>query len=194
MPVSALEGEVKMQLKDFYTLANRKSYRLGIRGGIISPTDTINLNKDSTFDFGLEFDAKMNENVDSGPRFGLISKKLKTGTTDASYLAVKFGFGGRIYVFYWGEMSSTHGFFNAYVGGTIDYYNASKTSEITAGSPPSFAGFGGYANTGIELAFGPNAGGFVEAGYQRTSIRSSDSQTLPLDGFIVQAGARLAFF
>ncbi len=100
-----------------YSLAQRKSYRLGLRGGIISATDTINVSKNSTFDLGLEFDAKLNENFDTGPRFGIISKKLQntSGTVDANYTAIKFGFGGRIYTMYWGEYGSTHGFFNLYL-------------------------------------------------------------------------------
>src|SRR3989338_6325321 len=119
-PAHALEGEVKMQAKDLYYLAQRKTYRLGVRGGLISPSDTVNLNKDSTLDFGLEFDAKLNENLDSGPRFGIVSKKLLTGASDASYMALKFGYGARIYFLYWGEYGSTHGFFNAYATGQVD--------------------------------------------------------------------------
>lgn len=135
--------------------------------------------------------------MDTGPRFGIVSKKLKVGSTiDASYLALKFGFGGRIYLMYWGEYGSTHGFFNLYVNGEADYYVANKTSDITslATNPSSFAGIGAYGGAGIELAFGPNTGGFVEAGYQKTNIQSSDSNTLPLDGFVLATGARLAFF
>jgi len=197
LSAQAIEGTATIKAQDLYNLANRKSYRLGVRGGIISPTDTINLNKDSTFDFGLEFDAKLNENLDNGPRFGIISKKLKVGSTiDANYMAIKFGFGSRVYLLYWGDYGSTHGFFNLYVGGEVDYFTANKTSDVTslATNPSSFAGFGGYGNVGVELAFGPNTGGFVEAGYQRTSVKDSNNNKLPLDGYVVAAGARMSFF
>lgn len=187
-------GEAIVSVKDLFSMANRKSYRLGLRAAIISPTDNVNLNKDSTMDIGLEFDAKLNENIDSGPRFGIISKKLQTGTTTASYTAIKFGFGGRMYLAYWGDYGSTHGFINAYVAGSVDYYIASKASEVTLNAPASFAGLGAYGGAGVELAFGPNTGGFAEAGYQKTSIKSTDNQVLPLDGFVVAVGARLAFF
>ncbi len=195
LPVMALTQE---ESNIVYSLAQRKSYRLGLRGGIISPTDNINVNKNSTFDLGLEFDAKLNENFDTGPRFGIISKALKVGSTvDANYTAIKFGFGGRIYTMYWGEYGSTHGFFNLYLALEGDYYTVSKTSDIAslASNPSSFAGVGGYGGVGVELAFGPNTGGFVEAGYQKTSIKdSSGANEFPLDGFVVAAGARLAFF
>ena len=195
LPVMALTQE---ESNIVFSLAQRKSYRLGLRGGIISPTDTINVDKNSTFDLGLEFDAKLNENLDTGPRFGLISKKLQNtgGTVNANYTAIKFGFGGRIYTMYWGEYGSTHGFFNLYLALEGDYYTVSKTSDITslATNPSSFAGVGGYGGVGIELAFGPNTGGFVEAGYNKTSIRSSSNEEFPLDGYVVAAGTRLAFF
>lgn len=193
-PAEVKAGEAIVSVKDLFSMNNRKSYRLGLRAGMISPTDNINLNKDSTLDLGLEFDAKLNENLDLGPRFGFISKKLLTGAANASYTAIKFGFGGRMYLAYWGDYGSTHGFVNAYVAASGDYYIANKGSAVVAASPASFAGLGVYGGAGVELAFGPNTGGFVEAGYQRTSIKSTDSQELPLDGIIVAAGARLAFF
>lgn len=189
-----IEGTATVSVKDLFNMANRKSYRLGLRAAMISASDDVNLNKDSTLDFGLEFDAKLNENLDVGPRFGLVSKKLLTGVTDASYTAIKFGFGGRMYLMYWGDYGSTHGFANAYIAGEGDYYIANKSSAIIATSPSSFAGIGVYGGAGIELAFGPNTGGYAEVGYQRTSIKSSDSQRLPIDGLVLAAGARLAFF
>jgi hypothetical protein len=182
-----------------FSLAQRKSYRLGLRGAILSPTDTINVSKDSSFDLGLEFDAKLNENFDCGPRFGIISKKLQNtgGSVNANYTAIKFGFGGRIYSMYWGEYGSTHGFFNLYFAAEGDYYIASKAFDIAslATNPSSLAGLGGYGGVGLELAFGPNTGGFVEVGYQKTSIKdSTGNYALPLDGYVMAAGARLAFF
>lgn len=183
-----------------YSLAQRKSYRLGLRAAVISPTDSIQVSKDSALDLGLEFDAKLNENLDTGPRFGLISKKLQNndGTVNANYTAVKFGFGGRLYTMYWGEYGSSHGFFNLYVAGQFDYYVVNKSSDITSGgaltNPSAFAGLGGYGGVGLELAFGPNTGGFVEAGVQRTSIKATTGEKFPLDGYMIAVGARLAFF
>ncbi|KAF0133608.1 MAG: hypothetical protein FD145_1224 [Candidatus Saganbacteria bacterium] len=189
----AQAGEAKISIKDLFSMANRKSYRLGLRGAFISSSDDVNLNKDSVIDLGLEFDAKLNENLDVGPRFGFVSKKLLTSATNATYNAIKFGFGGRMYLMYWGDYGSTHGFVNAYVCAEGDYYIASKSAEIVVTSPASFAGLGAYGGAGIELAFGPNTGGYAEVGYQRTSIKSSDNQKLPIDGIVIATGARLAF-
>lgn len=191
----ALEGTATVSAKDLYSLASRKTYRLGLRGTIISPTKDILINKDATYDLGLEFDAKLNENLDMGPRFGFGSFKSKTLAYDATYNILRFGFGGRIYMLYWGETASTHGLFNTYINLEADYYNASKSTENIVNSPASFAGMGGMVGAGVEIAFGPNTGGFVEADIQRTSIKNADgSQELPLDGYILAAGARLAFF
>jgi len=195
----AASALTKEEANIVYSLAQRKSYRLGLRAAILSPTDTINVSKDSSFDLGFEFDAKLNENFDCGPRFGIISKKLQNtgGTVNANYTAIKFGFGGRIYTMYWGEYGSTHGFFNLYFAAEGDYYIANKASDVTslATNPSSLAGMGGYGGVGLELAFGPNTGGFVEAGYQKTSVKdSTGNYELPLDGYVLAAGARLAFF
>jgi hypothetical protein len=195
----AADALTKEEANIVFSMAQRKSYRLGLRAAILSPTDTVNVSKDSAFDLGLEFDAKLNENFDCGPRFGIISKKLQNtgGTINANYTAIKFGFGGRLYTMYWGEYGSTHGFFNLYVAAEGDYYIASKGSDIAslATNPSSLAGMGGYGGVGIELAFGPNTGGFVEAGYQKTSVKdSTGNYELPLDGYVLAGGARLAFF
>jgi hypothetical protein len=192
-PALGLEGEVKMSVKELYSLSNRKSYRLGLRLGIISPTSDVLITKDSTYDFTFEFDAKLNENLDLGPRIGFASYKPKTAAYEATYGLMKFGFGGRLYLTYFGDYGSTHGFANIYVDGEADYYTASKGSEVTVGAPPSFAGFGAYGGAGVELAFGPNATGYVSAAYQKTSIKSSDDKELPLDGYVIQVGTRLAF-
>jgi len=193
-PVWAIQGTATISAKDLYSLAQRKTYRLGIRGSILSPIKDILVTKDSSFDLGLEFDAKLNENLDTGPRFGIMSFKSNTTGYNASYSVLRFGYGARIYVMYWGEYGSTHGFVNAYLNAEANYYTASKASEVTLNSPPSFAGLGGMVGGGVELAFGPNTGAFAEVDYQRTSIKSTDGQSLPLDGYIVAAGARLAFF
>ncbi|MBU1617332.1 MAG: hypothetical protein KKF06_06155 [Candidatus Margulisbacteria bacterium] len=196
--ILAIEGTATIAAKDLYNLAQRKTYRLGIRGCLLSPTDNVNVSKDSTFDLGLEFDAKLNENLDTGPRFGLIlNKKLQLGSSvDATYTLVKFGYGARIYTMYWGEYGSSHGFFNLYISAEIDYYTGNKVSDGTplATNPSSFAGLGGNAGVGVELAFGPNTGGYAEVGYQRTSIKDTNNVELPLDGYILAAGVRLAFF
>ncbi|MFA6169286.1 MAG: hypothetical protein WCW67_08130 [Candidatus Margulisiibacteriota bacterium] len=196
--VCAIEGSATIAAKDLYSLAQRKTYRLGLRGCLLSPTDNVNVSKDSVLDFGLEFDAKLNENLDTGPRFGIVlNKKLKLGATvDASYTLVKFGYGARIYTMYWGEYGSSHGFFNLYFNAEVDYYTGNKVSEVTAmaTNPSSFAGLGGYGGVGIELAFGPNTSGFGEVGYQKTSIKDANNVELPLDGYVLAAGVRLAFF
>jgi len=193
----AADALTKDEANIVYSLAQRKSYRLGLRLGMISPTDTINVNKDSTFDLGLEFDAKLNENLDTGPRFGIVTKKLQTAVLGGNYSIIKFGYGGRIYAMYWGEYGSSHGFFNLYVNAEGDFYTANRSSDLSglASGPSTFAGMGGYGGVGIELAFGPNTGGFVELGYQKTSIKDSTGNAeLPLDGYVLAAGARLAFF
>ncbi|MFA4844376.1 MAG: hypothetical protein WC632_05450 [Candidatus Margulisiibacteriota bacterium] len=195
----AADALTKDEANIVYSLAQRKSYRLGLRASIISPTDNIQVSKDAAYDLGLEFDAKLNENLDTGPRFGLIGKKLNNGTSvNANYTAIKFGYGGRIYTMYWGEYGSSHGFFNLYITGQVDYYVVNKTSDITSGgaltNPSAFAGIGGYGGVGVELAFGPNTGGFIEAGMQRISVKATAGEEFPLDGYVIATGARLAFF
>lgn len=194
VPVYAIEGTATIKASDLTALAVRKTYRLGLRLSMISPTKDVLLAKDAAYDLGLEFDAKLNENLDTGPRFGVCSFKNKQAGFDATYTVMRFGYGARIYVLSWGEYSSTHGFANAYVEAEANYYTANKATEVTISSPSSFAGFGGNVGAGIELAFGPNTGVFAQIDYSRTSIKNSSNNSLPLDGYIVAAGTRLAFF
>lgn len=196
VPVYAeVSGTSTIATKDLFSLASRKTYRLGLRVGMLSPTKDVLVTKDSTYDFGLEFDAKLNENLDTGPRFGLCSfKNNQGGSINATYTVLRFGYGARIYVLSWGEYSSTHGFANAYLEAEANYYTANKATEVTLNSPSAFAGFGGNVGAGIELAFGPNTGVFAQLDYSRTSIKDSNNNSLPLDGYIVAAGTRLAFF
>jgi hypothetical protein len=162
---------------------------------MIAPTRDILVSKDSTFDFGLEFDAKLNENLDTGPRFGVCSFKNNQGAAlNATYTVIRFGYGARIYVLSWGEYTSSHGPLNAYLAGEANYYTANKANEVTLNSPSSFAGFGGNVGAGLEMAFGPNTRVFAQVDYSRTSIKDSNSNSLPLDGYILAAGTRLAFF
>jgi len=179
---------------DLPALMSRKNYRLGVRAGLLSPTDSVNVSKDSTFTIGLDFDAKLNENLDSGPRFTYVSKKFNDGgTTNATYGVLMFGYGARVYLTYFGDYGSTHGFFNAYLAGEINYAAASKSSEILANSPSGYAGFIANGGVGLELAFGPNTTGFVDIRYQKASIKDSGGSSLPLDGIMINFGTRLAF-
>ena len=176
-------------------LLNRKTYRLGLRVGMMSPTDSITVTKDSAFNFGVDFDAKMNENLDMGPRFTYQSTKYNDGSTiNATYGVLMFGFGARLYLTYWGDYGSTHGFFNAYISGDANYCAASKSSAVISASQASFAGFAANGGAGLELAFGPNATGFVDVRYQRSSIKDSTGVKFPLDGFVLSIGSRMAFF
>ncbi|OGC09691.1 hypothetical protein A3F86_02280 [candidate division WOR-1 bacterium RIFCSPLOWO2_12_FULL_45_9] len=169
LPVYALEGTATIGAQDLYNLSQRKTYRLGLRLSGISPASSLIT---SPYDFTVEFDAKLNENLDVGPRGGISG--YQTGGVAVS--AMKFGFGGRLYLTYWGEHGSTHGFFNAYVDAELDYYSAANIS-----------GIGAYGGVGLELAFGPNATGYGAIAYQTVS------GTAPLDGIVVQLGTRLAF-
>jgi len=196
IPAMAIEGTTTMKTSELLSLANRKTYRLGIRGSLISPTSTLLVNKNSSFDIGLEFDAKLNENLDTGPRFGYSSFKNDQGAgLNADYSILRFGYGARIYVLSWGEYQSTHGFANLYFTGEVNYYTASKGSSVSLSAPSSYAGLGGQVGAGVEFAFGPNTGAFAEVDYLKTSIKASDSSAnLPLNGYILAAGTRLAFF
>lgn len=178
---------------DLPALLSRKTYRLGIRAGLLSPTEDINLTKDSSFNIGLDFDAKMNENLDWGPRFTYQSVKYKTAVIDATYGVLMFGYGARMYLSYWGDYGSTHGFVNAYIAGEANYCVANKSSEVLAASPANFAGFAANGGVGIELAFGPNSTGFVDLRYQKSSIHDSAGVKFPLDGYVINVGTRLAF-
>ncbi|MCX5749715.1 MAG: hypothetical protein NTZ10_05685 [Candidatus Saganbacteria bacterium] len=181
---------------DLPALMNRKTYRLGVRGGLISVSDTTNIQAEGTATFGFDFDAKLNENLDTGPRFTYIWKRYNNGTTvNGSYGIMAFGYGARIYVTYWGDYGSTHGYLNAYLTGDINYCAANRlTDSRTGGSPSSFSGFAANAGAGIEAAFGPNTTGFVELKYQKSGLRDSNNVELPLDGFVFNLGTRLAFF
>ncbi len=177
---------------DLPSLMSRKNYRLGLRGGMLSPSDSVNLNKDSAYCIGLDFDAKLNENFDMGPRFTYLSKTLNAGLVNATYGVLMFGFGGRVYVTYFGDYGSTHGYFNAYISLDGNYCAASKSADL-ATSPASFAGFMGSGGLGLELAFGPNATGFIEAKYQKSAVKDASGIELPLDGININFGTRLAF-
>jgi hypothetical protein len=194
LPVWAIEGTTTLKTSDLLSLANRKTYRLGVRLSMISPSKDVLLSKDSTYDLGLEFDAKLNENLDTGPRFGLCTFKNNQAGFNANYTVMRFGYGARIYVLSWGEYTSSHGLANVYLEGEANYYTANKANEVTLGAPSTFAGFGGNIGAGVEMAFGPNTGVFAQLDYSRTSIKDSNSNSLPLDGFIIAAGTRLAFF
>ncbi|MFH1826355.1 MAG: hypothetical protein ABH823_03600 [bacterium] len=170
VPAQAVEGTATIRAQDLYSLAQRKTYRLGIRAGYISPTaSTVS----SAYDVTLEFDAKLNENLDTGPRFGLAYYQV-TGSDAVS--VAKIGYGARMYLTYWGDYGSSHGFVNVYIDGQADYYTGQNVS-----------GFGGYGGAGLELAFGPNATGYACAAYQKISGE------VPLDGILIQVGTRLAF-
>lgn len=176
-------------------LLNRKTYRLGVRLGLLSPTDDITVTKDSAFNVGLDFDAKLNENLDTGPRFSYQSKKYNTAAgVDATYGVLMFGYGARVYVMYWGDYGSTHGFFNMYIAGDVNYCAASLSSQVSASAPSSFAGFAANGGVGLEMAFGPNATGFVDVRYQKSSVKDAAGLKFPLDGFVLSAGSRMAFF
>jgi hypothetical protein len=195
LPALAVEGTATIKASDLYSLANRKSYRLGVRGSIISPTRDVLVTKDSSFDFGLEFDAKLNENLDTGPRFGYSSFKNNQGAAvNATYAIMRFGYGARVYALYWGDYGSTHGFANLYFVAEANYYTANKGNAVVAASPSSYAGLGGQVGAGLEFAFGPSTGAFVEADILKTSVKDSLGTSLPLDGYILAAGARMSFF
>ena len=195
VPVYAIEGTTTMKTSDLFTLAQRKTYRLGIRGSILSPTSNVLVSKDSSFDLGLEFDAKLNENLDTGPRFGYSSFKNNQGTAlNATYTILRFGYGVRIYLASWGETTSTHGLVNAYLNAEGNYYTANKGDAVVATSPSSYAGLGGQIGGGVEFALGPNTSVFADANIIKTSIKDAGNTELPLDGYILQVGTRLAFF
>jgi len=195
LPALAIEGTATIKAQDLYSLANRKSYRLGIRGSLLSPSKDILVTKDSSFDFGLEFDAKLNENLDTGPRFGYASFKNNQGAAlNANYAIMRFGFGARVYTMYWGDYGSTHGFANLYFDGEANYYTANKGDAVVATSPSTYSGIGGQVGVGLEFAFGPSTGAFVQADISRTSIKDASGTELPLDGYLLSAGVRMSFF
>lgn len=194
LPVAAIEGTATIKAADLYSMSQRKTYRLGVRGSLISPTADILVTKDSSFDLGLEFDAKLNENLDTGPRFGYSSFNNNQGSSvNAKYSILRFGYGARVYMMYWGEYGSTHGFANLYLNAEANYYTANKGDAVVATSPSTYAGLGGQVGVGLEFAFGPNTGAFIEADYLKTSIKSSSNDSLPLSGYILATGVRMAF-
>ncbi|MCU0641749.1 MAG: outer membrane beta-barrel protein [Candidatus Margulisbacteria bacterium] len=195
LPVWAIEGTTTIKTADLFSLANRKTYRLGIRGSLLTPTKDVLVSKDSSFDLGLEFDAKLNENLDTGPRFGYSSFKNNQGAAvNATYSILRFGYGARIYLASWGETTSTHGLVNAYLNAEANYYTANKGDAVVATSPSTYAGLGGQVGAGAEFALGPNTSVFADFNILKTSVKDSGGTELPLDGYTLQAGTRLAFF
>lgn len=179
---------------DLPALLTRKTYRLGVRVGAMTQGDSYNINKDSAITIGLDFDAKLNENLDTGPRFTYVSQRYNNGNTiNATYGVLMFGYGARMYLTYFGDYGSTHGFANAYIAGELNYAAASKSSDVLATSPSNYAGFVANAGVGLELAFGPNSTGFVDVRYQRSSVKDSNNSSFPLSGFLLNFGTRLAF-
>ncbi|MFH1386362.1 MAG: outer membrane beta-barrel protein [bacterium] len=194
VPAYAIEGTSTVSTKDLLAMSQKKSYRLGVRLSMISPNRDVLATKTTAYDLGLEFDARLNQNLDTGPRFGLSSFNNDQGTTlNATYSILRFGYGARMYVLSWGD-SSAHGIANLYLDAEANYYTANKSSEVKLNSPSSFAGFGAQIGTGIEFGLGPDTGAFAQINYLRTSIKDSSGNSLPLDGFILAAGARMAFF
>jgi len=194
-PLYAIEGTTTVKTSDLISLANRKTYRLGIRGSFLSPTSNLLVTKDSSFDIGFEFDAKLNENLDTGPRIGYCSFKNNQGAgLNANYSIMRFGYGVRIYVASWGEMTSTHGMANAYFNAEGNYYTANRGDAVVLASPSTFAGLGGQVGAGVEFGLGPNTSVFVDANILKADIKDSNNNELPLSGYTLQAGTRLAFF
>ncbi|MFH1386363.1 MAG: outer membrane beta-barrel protein [bacterium] len=197
VPVYALEGTTTVSTKELLTLAQRKNLGLGVKVSMISPASDILATKIPAYDIGLAFDFKFNENLDTGPRFGIASCVNDQGTTlNASYQIIRFGYGAKLYAINWSDHSSLHGFANLYFAGEVNYFAANKIKDSTALaiSPASFAGLGVQAGVGLEFTFGPNTGAFAQIDYLRTSINDISSHTLPLDGLVLTVGSRMAFF
>jgi|GEM_PF-6957586 len=193
-PMGELSQPMVMKRFNLPAILQRKDYRLGIRVGLMSPTDSKTVTKDSPFSLGFDFDAKLNENFDLGPRITYVNKKFDNGTTvNASYGLLMFGFGGRIYLTYFGDYGSTHGLFNAYVAGDLNYAIASKTSDLLAASPATFSGFVLNAGGGLEAAFGPNTAGFIDLRYQKGTTKDASGISFPDEGFVLSLGTRLSF-
>lgn len=177
--------------------ASGKDHRYGIGGQIYSPTDNIDLNKNTIIGLNAELDLRLNENICTGPRIGIIGRQLYTALTNASYTAIKAAYGGKVYAgdwLYsnWSGYSSFRSTVFPYINAELQYYFANRLSEFLAGSPASFAGPGAYIGLGSEMMFGKNTFGYLEFGYQRTSIKSADSQEFPLDGYLLAGGVRFS--
>ncbi|MCX5749714.1 MAG: hypothetical protein NTZ10_05680 [Candidatus Saganbacteria bacterium] len=192
-----LSQPMVMKRLNLPALLTRKDYRLGIRFGLMAPCDSVSVTKDWPFAIGFDFDGKLNKNLDIGPRITYVNKKFNNGTSvNANYGFLMLGFGGRLYLAYFGDYGSAHGFLNAYLAGDINYAIANKGFDLlpSSSSPSSFSGFVANAGIGMEAAFSPNNTGFVDVRYQKGSTKDSNGISFPDEGFLLSLGTRLSFF
>lgn len=196
LPVYPEEGKVTLTLQEYQKLLQKKTYRLGFRAGMLFPSDATTLKDKSAIQGGLEFDAKLNENLDTGPRIAVSQLTVEQSDVNASYSVLQFGYGGRFYLLSWGEDASSHGLVNLYGSLEIQFMIANKISDVNVllTNPSNYAGFGGYGGVGLEIGFGANSSGYGEMGYQLTQLKSSNDKALPLKGYLITAGLRLSFF
>ena len=199
----AEEGTITLTLKEYQTLLQKKSYRLGLRAGVLLPVEATSFKDKTAIQGGLEFDAKLNENLDTGPRIAYCLANMSSLDLNASYAILQFGYGARLYLLSWGESGSSHGLINLYTTAEMQFMIANKTKDDMDTSmssfglitnPSSFAGIGLYGGAGIEIGFSQNTGAYLEVGYQTTRLKSSDDEVLPLQGMLVTSGLRLSFF
>jgi hypothetical protein len=193
--VFLLAGLNSLEAKEAMT---SKTHRLGMRAGVYSPR----LHSNAVgADLELQFHAKIHENVDSGPSFGLFYRSLKNGDEVSNYFIVPLTFHFRVYPFSRGEGSGHHGWFSPYALVTAGYYfsmlaNSNKINDTGIVIPEGLGGFGILAGAGIELGtLGlvtiPDFVWFIEATYRKCSMKSRRDYGLNLDGITLSMGARM---
>lgn len=174
-----------------------KSHRLGFRSGVYFPSIKA---KSMGLDFEAQFNAKIHQNVDSGPKFGLFFRQVSTAEETSTYVVVPLNFTFRFYPFS-RTKDSTHGWFAPYAAVDGGYYfslllDSNLINDNTVVIPEGLGGFGGAAGIGLELGtFGivsiPDFLWFVEAQYRYAHMTSRRNYDLQLDGFTVSFGCRM---
>ncbi|OGC36856.1 hypothetical protein A2311_02950 [candidate division WOR-1 bacterium RIFOXYB2_FULL_48_7] len=173
-------------------VAAKRNHRIGVGLAVLSPTSDILVTRNSTIGLNIDYDTKVNENLDIGVTLGYLSYRPKTATYDAGYGILKCGLTGRIYLASWNVGKTDHGLANFYLDIEGNAFSANKQEEFLSGSPASFSGLGVAGGLGMEMMYGPAATLYAAALYQRTAIKSTDNIELPLDGYVIQVGTRVA--
>lgn len=174
-----------------------KSHRFGVRGGFYYPAVKA---KALGFDLETQWNAKIHQNVDSGPKIGLFYRSIKNETEESDYIIVPITFTFRFYPLS-RSADSTHGWLAPYAMVNAGYYfslllESNKFNASDTIIPEGLGGFGFSGGIGLELGtLGiisiPDFVWFIEAQYRKASMDSRRNYALNLDGFTVSLGFRM---
>lgn len=174
----------------------KKEYRLGLKGGIISPSSASGTQiKNDALSLLLELDVKRSNRLDTGLRFGYDAFATQSSNYYACYEMFQLGYGVRYYFDERQSPETTYHTFKKYVlaDGFAVLANKYRDLDSTINSPQNFYGFGARAGAGLEYVFGPLSSGFVELEYAGIYTKTSNGNlTLRANGLMLAFGVRLS--